>query len=554
MTRYRWALVGLGVAFFVYTVAAARVGFSPYDDGVFGYGGWSVAHGRLPYRDFWTLYNPGQFLILGAFFRFVGASVLALRIFESAVVAGCGLLAFDVVRRVYGNRPVGVAASSLLVLWLGAGSALYPFHENHTLSSLFLLLLSADFLLIGVVDERSRWAAMAGVAAGACFVIRQDAAPYVMFPELVALLALPLFTGKPWRSCARRALAFIGGAAVPIAAMLAWVLSYAPHEYWAQAVMFPLRSNPGLRDLPYSFSPLVFSTSGGPVEAIMELARSAREGFFYYLPFLVAAFGLALVIAHVRGRRRMKERPEEAGAIPNMWGFALLSLLLLVSLDYSRVRSDFEHIFGSVLLGFLVAPGVVMAVASTVRSTAARKPAIVAGALVAVFAVLIPVGARLRVMQAMDDGPRLSSGLLSGIVIDNRDNGASSDWEVIDEAARYVAANTAADEKIFVTGARNDRLIFAYPSFYLLAARPAGTTNAELYPGVTTVAPAQRRMIAELDGANVRYVVRWPIDDDGCIEPNAACTRPGSRLLDDYIDDTYAQVARYDGLDVLIRR
>ena len=550
MNRRRWLLAALGVAFFAYTAVGARVGFSPYDDGVFGYGGWSVAHGRFPYRDFWTLYNPGQFLIIGAFFRCVSESVLALRIFESAVVAGAGLLAFDVVRRVYDSDAVAIAASSIFVLWLGAGSALYPFHENHTFTSLFLLLLSADLLLIGATRERVRWTAMAGVAAGACFVIRQDAAPYVIFPELVALLALPLLTERPWRACLRRALAFTGGAAVPIAAMLAWVLSYAPHEYWAQAVMFPLRSNPGLRDLPYSFSPLVFSTSEGPVGALVQLARSAREGFFYYLPFLLAAFALALVLLHVRGRgRSSKVRPA-----PNMWGFALLSLLLVVSLDYSRVRSDFEHIFGSVLLAFLVAPGVAAAVVSTIRSSAARWPALVAGALVATFALLIPVAARLRVMQALDEGPRLSSGLLSGIVIDNRDNGGSSDWHAVDEAARFVSESTAPDEKIFVTGARNDRLVFAYPAFYLMARRAAGTTNAELYPGVTTVASAQQRIIAELEGSNVRYVVKWPVDDAGCVEPNEACSRPGSRLLDDYIEGQYAQVARYDDVDVLTKR
>jgi hypothetical protein len=543
MTRSRWGLVGLGVAFFLYTVAAARVGFAPYDDGVFGYGGWSVAHGRLPYRDFWTLYNPGQFLIIGAFFRYVSDSVLALRIFESMIVAGAGALAYDVCRRLYGNRVIAIAASSLLVLWLGAGSALYPFHENHTLTSLFLVLLSVDLLLLGATRAKARWFALAGLAAGACFVIRQDAAPYVIVPEIVAIAALPLFLEQDLRSAGRRALAYAGGALVPIGAMLAWVLSYAPRAYWDQAVVFPIKSNPGLRELPYSFSALDFSTEGGLVESLYRLARSAREGFFFYLPFLIALFAIALVVIHVRRRGPY--------AIPNMWGYGLVSILLLASLDYSRVRSDFDHMFWSILVSFIVVPGVVVVAAAAAQTTGARRLALVGGGIVAVFALLIPISARLRVMQGLREGVHLSSGPLAGLVIDNRDNGGSSDWERVDAAAAYIASNTSRDDRIFVSGAQNDRAIRSNPVFYLMAERTSATVNAELYPGVTTTEQTQRRIVSELRDTNTRYVIKWPFEEPLCSEPNLACSVKGSRVLDDFIDTHYENVMRFDALEIL---
>jgi hypothetical protein len=320
----------------------------------------------------------------------------------------------------------------------------------------------------------------------------------------------------------------------------------APDAWWEQAVVFPLTENPAIRALPYSFNSLDFSGSGGAMGFLTVLATSARQGFFYYLPFLFALFACALVIVYLR-RKDAATRP------PDLWGFALVTVVLATSLDYSRVRSDFEHMFPSILLSFLVLPGIVAEIARGVRARMPRAAIAVVGAIVVLFGLMIPVVARVRVTQGLMDGVELTSGPLSGLVIDERDAGGSSHWDEVQAAADYVRARTDGDDPLFVSGQRNDRLFTNYPAFYVLAGRRAGTVHAELYPGVTTKESTQRTIISELEGAGVRYVIRWPAEKQPCVEPNLACDpeEPGSTLLDEYLRAEYEAAARFDVVEVL---
>lgn len=550
MTRSRWGVVGLALVFFAYTALTAQVGFSPYDDAVFTYGGWAIAHGGVPYDDFWTLYNPGQFLLIGAFFRFVTESVLALRFVESAVVAGCGILVWDLCRRLY-SPTVAVEVSCVFTIWLGAGSALYPYHENHVLTSMLLTLAGFDLLLIGVPEGRTRALVGAGACAGACFVIRQDAALYVLLPLLFGFVLWRATVGRPWGEIGRRAAAYGAGAAAVIVPVFAWVLAVAPGAWWQQAVVFPIARNPALRATPFEFRSLDFSGTGAGATGFLHiLTTSARDGFFYLLPFIVALSACAVVITYLLRRA-------ELTPIRNRWGFAVAAVLLVASLDYARVRSDFQHIFPSILLSFLVIPGVAAVIQSVVRRRVARSAIGAVAAFVLVFAIAIPISARLRVTEGFRDGVRLSSGLLEGIVIDNRDNGPTIDWAHVQAAADYVRARTDPTDPIFVAEERNDHVFASYPVFYVLAGRMAGTRHAELYPGVTTRDSTQRAIIEELEAAGVRYVVRWPVgDNNSCPEPNLAChpETPGSTTLDEYLNAEYEPVARFDVLEVLRRR
>lgn len=533
MTRSRWGLVALALAFFAYAVSTARVGFTFYDDGVFTNGAWSVAHGRLPYRDFWTLYNPGQFLLAGAFFRYVNESVAALRILESALVAGCGLAAFDLCRRVYGPKAAIVSASGV-VLWLGSG--LYPFHEGHVLPALLLTLASADLVIAGLRSESRRAVAAGALCAGLAVAIRQDALAYVVVPELLALgLSAYLHRGKP--RLTRAPLAYVAGLAAPLAGLAGWVLAVDPGRYWADAIVFPLTKNSALRDLPFHFERLDLSLDGGAWEALQRFVESAKSNVVYLVPLIVALAGIAVVAAYVF-------KPKLRMGIPSRSGFALLVLLLVFSFDYARLRSDFPHIFPSVLLTFLVAPGVVTAAARRVDSTLVRRAGAGALALVGLLALVMPVVAKAHAAHLLLSGDRYDSGLLAGIVA------TEGESDRVDEAAAYVRTHTEANDEIFVMSNHNDVLLGNNVGFYPLVERPSASGYPELYPGVTTTEEAQRAIVAALESSRAPFVIRWPVQ---CSEPNDACRTVGSHLLDEYVGAHYSQVADFGVMTIEAR-
>ena len=77
--RRRIVPIGLGLLLyalaFVYFLPGINQKINTYDEGVIVYGATRVLQGQVPYRDFWTMYSPGQFYILAAAFKLFGAYV-----------------------------------------------------------------------------------------------------------------------------------------------------------------------------------------------------------------------------------------------------------------------------------------------------------------------------------------------------------------------------------------------------------------------------------------------------------------------------------------------
>ncbi len=51
------------IAGYLYIISTIQFGFNPYDSGIILTGGMRILNGELPYRDFFTMYAPGQFYI-----------------------------------------------------------------------------------------------------------------------------------------------------------------------------------------------------------------------------------------------------------------------------------------------------------------------------------------------------------------------------------------------------------------------------------------------------------------------------------------------------------
>jgi hypothetical protein len=74
-----------------------------------------------------------------------------------------------------------------------------------------------------------------------------------------------------------------------------------------------------------------------------------------------------------------------------------------------------------------------------------------------------------------------------------------------------------------------------------------------MQPGVVTTAAAQREMVAELRRARPRVLVRW-LDPRTAPESNRSGRERGARLLDAYLDRTYAAPRRIGAFALSERR
>jgi hypothetical protein len=87
----------------------------------------------------------------------------------------------------------------------------------------------------------------------------------------------------------------------------------------------------------------------------------------------------------------------------------------------------------------------------------------------------------------------------------------------------------------------------------VLAERPNETRYDIAAPGVVTSAPVQREIVADLEAARPRLVVRWAAPVTALPEPNRAGRSSGVRILDGYLARKY-RVDRRFGFYVLLGR
>ena len=146
-----------------------------YDEGIILAGAERVVQGDVPYRDFWSMYPPGQFYTLAALFKLFGSSVLVERIYDLVVRSLLAMCAFLVTRKLGLSIGAAIAGWAMALVWTApTWFAAYPVYvaldTGISVVSLQAILTLAD--CIGL---------LLGLAAVKCTVGRR--VPYALRGE-----------------------------------------------------------------------------------------------------------------------------------------------------------------------------------------------------------------------------------------------------------------------------------------------------------------------------------------------------------------------------------
>ena len=110
------------LVFFCFLVAfnAQLIAFdnyiNPYDEGIILVGAENILRGHLPYRDFWTMYEPGQFYLASWLFNIFGTQDVVLRAIGFVAKALIVVLSFKLILH-FASKMLSLAFS-LIVLGL----------------------------------------------------------------------------------------------------------------------------------------------------------------------------------------------------------------------------------------------------------------------------------------------------------------------------------------------------------------------------------------------------------------------------------------------------
>lgn len=523
---------------------------NPYDEGIILLGAERVLRGEIPYRDFWTMYGPGQFYLLAGLFSVFGVSDLTLRglglVAKGMVAALCYLL----VRRCAGRL---LALAAWLVV-LGLVTAVG--HDGFPVFPALGLALASVLLLDAGLRRGPGFLLAAGLCTGLATTFRHDLGFYNAVAVGGAILLAARWEtaeGEPAGAAraGRRLLAYAAGVLLvvgPVTALLLDAVPLADLEFSLLEV--PARIYPVVRSLPFPpLEPLL-----GPVaESWQVLLHTPRRLFDYavYAPFLALPWVVVVEVLHRRRRRREGVRWQQSLAEGGILVPALIALALVFILK-GLVRVSTLHMIQALV------PAVALLAIGLARMPW-RSPAailLLAPGLVASLLLLLPplwvagnaVGqgqrdlrfgpARLVTLCTEPPLPRLRCMTADAAHL---------------AAVRYVMARSDPDSPVFVGAGRHDRLLLNAVALYFLMERGSVTKWHELHPGIQTTAAVQRAMIAEMRQTPPRFVLldsRW----DAIEEPNASARSGGVTLLDDYLAENFATVKQFGPVRVLAPR
>ena len=512
--------------------------FGRYDEGLALVGATRVAAGEAPYRDFWTLYSPGQYYTLALVLKIFGHSVLVARLYDVAVRLAIVLLAFLIATRMASRVPAALTCAAVGL----ALSTARPYCPA-VFPALACCLLTVLFLL-RYADSSARHAAVAaGMTIGLCSVYRHDFGAYA---ALAVLFGLGIHTwicaappGDETRSrlrAVRRAVApvVIGTLAVALPVWTYLILEGGVWNVFSQLIAFPATTFHSVRSLPYPSLVPSFLEVPASLAALRKVLSGGADWLWFYLP--LATYGVSFA-ALVTDRSRTATRE----GLPRLGLLALGTLGIFLYAQASS-RYSYVHVLPTALVSFVLM-GALIRARERFRFRALRVCVLILPVLAACALALVP----LRSLRAhlMTYPPWACHSPLARA-------GCVYLYPEQEQAVRFIRAQTSADEAIFVGNRRHDAIFVNDVGFHFLADRPSCTAYHELHPGVATTFAVQTRIVQDLESRDVRWIVlvEWAVSP----EPNASALSSGVSLLDDFIRESYRPVARFGSYSILERR
>jgi hypothetical protein len=510
-------LVGVGMVSAIYAIAETiafrhdPIGY--YDEGIVTTGAHLLLWGKRAYRDFYTNYPPGIFLLLAAMFKLEGTSIAVARGLGLALHLAVGFGAGKVAGRLLGGRFSWVAAG-LVLTWL-VPIRMVPFAW---LAGLSLALLVCEAWAWARARDRCSGYLAVGALLGAVSWFRHDL--FVYFSLTLCVFGALWFVASRGRGVRLRVPLWIGiGALISVSLFWLPVLVFAGLEKTARrslprsgalrnartnvAATTGLRAEPGAR--------LVLFAADFSAEAVRG-RRSSRLGRAATRRRGVSS---ASIVGHEEPMgRRVASRPRHFR-------------------DPADARS-----YGYAPRSFQRDPRAALRLALVPRGAGATLAAVTAWPWAMLGASLLYFPAQMppehHDAPQRNNPPELAR--------------ASETWvsAVQAEALTFIYRHTQPGDLIYV-GFTDHRWIFINDvNLYFLADRVGATRYMQFDPNVVNRQEVQRQMIAELEQTRPRVVILSKVSQRRN-ERNES-SNMGASFLDQYLGahyQTMAESSRY---------
>jgi hypothetical protein len=506
-------------------------GFHNLTGGVSTVGAERVLHGEIPYRDFWTMYAPGQFYLLAGLFSLFGAYLMVEVVTAAAICAGAACICYLLVQNLSGKKLAALICAAIFV------AATYNTGYFKRLGSyppaIFLILICLHFIVLYYQTAQLRYLIFAGLATGIACVFKHDIGGYTAIAITTGMVAHSLV---PWNTSTKRfhplRLQFVVYAICLMAVMLpiaGYFALLAGPNLWDALIVFPLTDFRYARPEGY---PSLWP-SGIYAQSPRKLLENLCTYVIFTVPFGLQLMGLVAIGLAVRNGQRLY-----VAVGVSLWiGFLLHYIAAHVQINTHIITmSVYAAILG------------VLFYATTVSKVSAIRPAVrallvlglVAGWLLALSAKPLYVAwtnlgsATAEVTLAKVAGFKVSA----------------EEAQTLTELTNFVNRHLAPNQALYVGLHRHDVIVIGDVMSYFILDRPIATRYHELHPAITDTKRAHQEMISELQKKQVSLIVLRRIFPDETLETAKAnflkhLPSIGSTDLDEFIYKNYEPVRQF---------
>lgn len=532
MQAARWSalIIFLAAAFF----RQSMIGLTTFDEGFIVSGAMLILDGKLPYRDFLSMYGPGQYYLSAGVFALFSEALIFIRYLHVLLLTALGMTVYALV------RSTGAGAGLRALVLLGYVSVVLFAKPNvgyPAITATLFLLLSALALRPWLRAGRIANLAYASCMIGFAGLFRWDFGAFGLL-SLAATLAI-LFVIEARRVSPSQSVATVAtvafGPALGILAVVyvpLLVIFSDPARWYVEVPLFLLTEFQKWRNLDFlgpAYQGLFLGTARTFVSSLLRLA-------YLGLPIVLVIAGLATAISSLWFRR---DKRDERDNLALMLYLALLSLFLL---NQMRVRPSVWQGFPALVASL---PLIVLLWNHYRPGFSSRRAfsMIMGVTVLAAAAMVFKVALAGRVEPARTEYLEFDTPKTAKIFIERERTPYA-------HLVNYVYNNTRPGEPIYSGVKDHSRLFVNDAMLYFLVDRPPADRFLELEPGISNTLSGQQEIIDALVKKNVRLIVLSEILSK---EPNLTARSNGIKVLDNFIRSNYHHHKDFGSQAVFVR-
>ncbi|MCX7735646.1 MAG: glycosyltransferase family 39 protein [Candidatus Kapabacteria bacterium] len=492
---------------FIYLVSGFNYDYKIYDEGIAVYGANRVAEGEVPYRDFWSIYPPGQYYLLSLIFKFFGFELISERIFSILIFFLTSIILYRISFNLT-KSSISIISPVVYIFFIS-----YSTMYGTAMGTSILLAVTSFYLFHKWLSTRKlKFLIFSGFFSGLTSIFRLDIGTYAFFSNLLILIIYNTqqkLSIKIWiKNLLFLVLAFI---LVFIPVYLTLIITSGFNNVFEQLIIFPSKIFTDYRSLPFPNPFDVFSIDA----SITTKLNILWTGKVFYLPLLI--YVITIIITYIKNQEKIN--------IEKLTTIHLVIAGLLFYLQAS-IRSDIEHLLPTLFISSILIVYLIYKFGKNIWIKTIF-------AILTLFLISVPIYKKFE--QNTQKLVLLKIPRLNGILVDQ-----VKAYE-LNSIYNFFKENVHYNEKIFVGNSKHDLIYINDVMMYFLLNHPAGTKYHELSPGQATTKNVQLEIIRDLQKNKVKYVILRK-EEIQSSEKNLSSISSGITLLDDYLDINYKEV------------